>query len=85
MARGRGSRGDSASAEGLGGVLGELGIGKPRFGGKDTEVEPLEELTAAVRVAGVRLREVNVRVDESGQQESWPVIVGFSAFEFTRE
>lgn len=83
--RGRGSRGDSASAEGLGSVLGKLRISESRFGGKDAQVEPLEELAAAVCVAGVGLREMNVCIDESGQQETRSVVVGFSAFETARE
>jgi hypothetical protein len=83
--RGRRSRGDSASAEGLGSVLGELRISESRFGGKDAQVEPLEELAAAVRIAGVGLREMNVGIDESGQQETRSMIVNFAAREVSGE
>jgi len=66
-------------------VLGELRISESRFGGKDAQVEPLEELAAAVRIAGVGLREMNVGIDESGQQETRSMIVSFAAREVSGE
>ena len=66
-------------------MLGELRISESRFGGKDAQVEPLEELAPAVRIAGVGLREMNVGIDESGQQETRSMIVNFAAREVSGE
>jgi hypothetical protein len=73
--RGGGSRGDPTIAELGGGAGGEFGIGESRLGREDALVEPFQQLPATVGIAGVRLGEVDVGVDEPGKQEPGSVIV----------
>ena len=54
--------------------LGEFGVGEAGFGGIDAQVEPLQQLSAAIGIAGVGLRKVDVGVDEARQQKPGPVI-----------
>jgi hypothetical protein len=64
--------------QGAGGVpanstCSELGRGASRHGREDAKIESFEQLPAAVGVTGTGLREVDVRVDEAGWQEAWPM------------
>ena len=65
--RGRAGR-DAPPHELRGHQVGEHRVGQARFGGEDAPLEPLEQLAAAELVGGERLRKVQVRVDEAGQQ-----------------
>ena len=58
-----------------GGLPRELLVGELRLGREHAQSQPLQQLAAAVGVAGVGLREVDVGVDESRQQKPWPVVV----------
>ena len=61
-----GAHRDTAVAELDGCLLGEFGIGEPRLGREDAQVEPLQQLTAAIGVPRIGLGEVDMGVDEAG-------------------
>ncbi len=81
----RRTRGDPSPGELDRGGLGEFGVGELGFGWEDTQIEPFEQLPAAVGVAGVGLREVDVGVDEARDEIPARVLVRLRAREFGRE
>ena len=72
--RGGGARSDPPIAELGRGSPCEIRVRQPGLGGEDASLEPLQQLSAAVGVAGIGLREVDVGVDESGHQEPGTVV-----------
>lgn len=74
--RGR-AGGDATSRELDGSGLGEVGIGEPRFRREDAQVQPFQELSAAIGVTGICLGEVDVGVDEAGEQITARVFMRF--------
>ena len=71
----RGTGGDAAIAEFGGGLLREFRVGELGFRREHAQVQPLQQLAAAIGVAGVCLREVDVGVDEARQQKATTVVV----------